>query len=52
MLGDGDCVHNNGTIELVIDAENVKILWDVNIQTDHVIEHEWWRHLVDVRENN
>jgi len=27
------------TAEPVIDKENVKILWDVNIQTDHVIKH-------------
>jgi len=25
--------------QAVIDKENVKILWDVNIQTDHIIEH-------------
>jgi len=25
--------------EPVIETEKVKILWDVNIQTDHVIEH-------------
>ena len=27
------------TAEPVIDKENVKILWHVNIQTDHLIEH-------------
>ena len=34
-------VHNNGTnIQLTsIDKKNVTILWDANIQTDHVIEH-------------
>jgi len=25
--------------EPVIETESVKILWDMNIQTDHVIEH-------------
>ena len=27
------------TAESVTDKENVKILWHVNIQTDHVLEH-------------
>jgi len=27
------------TTEPVIETESVKILWDMNIQTDHVIEH-------------
>jgi len=25
--------------ELVIETDSVKILWDMNIQTDHVTEH-------------
>ena len=27
------------TAELVIQAESLKILWDMNIQMEHVIEH-------------
>ena len=40
------------TAESVIHEENVKILWDVNIQTDHVIEHRWSDIVVIDKENN
>ena len=40
------------TTEPVIDKENVKILWDVNIQTDHLIKHRRPEIVVVNKENN
>ena len=36
----------------MIDKENVKILWDVNIQTDYIIEHRRPDIVVVDKENN